>query len=82
MTEWIRHAFTRETYTHPAALRVDVDGTTMYVGMATCGTVESADNWQIKKVVTTAEGDVSITWADGNDFFDNVWADRVALTYI
>jgi hypothetical protein len=81
MTEWVRHAFTRETFGHPAAIRLDVDGSTMYVGMATCGTVDSDPHWQIKRVVSAMDGDVSVTWAEGNDFFDNVWDDRAALSY-
>ncbi len=81
MTEWFRHAFTREVLSHPAAVRVDVNGTTMYVGTATCGSSESDPHWQIKRVITGTDGDVTLEWADGNDFFDNVWTARAGLTY-
>lgn len=81
MTEWARHAFTRETICHPAAMRVDVDGTTMYVGRATVGSSESDPHWQIRKVVTESDGGLTITWADGDDFFDNVWTARAGLIY-
>ena len=60
---------------------VVVDGTTMYVGVATVGTAPSDSHWQIKRVVTGADGSVTVTWADGNDFFDNVLDDCATLVY-
>ena len=61
-------------------LQVDSVGTTTYLGYADAGTLTSASLWAVKKIVETA-GDVSITWADGNTGFDNVWNDRLILTY-
>lgn len=81
MTEWLRHAFSREVICHPAAMRVVVDGSTMYVGVATVGTATSDPHWQIKRVVTGTDGSVTVTWADGNDFFDNVLDDCATLVY-
>ncbi len=61
-------------------LQVDTVGSTTYIGYAVPGTLTSAATWSIKKIVETAN-DVSITWADGSDSFDNIWDDRLILTY-
>lgn len=51
-----------------------------YVGKGAIGSADSAAVWQIQKI--TVSGTVtSITWADSNANFDNVWADRASLTY-
>ena len=45
---------------------------------------ESAAIWCIKKTTVTKNGSVQTVvekFADGNFDFDNVWADRAALTY-
>ena len=65
----------------PNTVRVDasVEGTT-YIGESKPGTAVSSPLWRVKKIVT-ATGITSITFADGNDFFDNVWDDRGSLTY-
>ena len=63
-------------------LRVDVaDTTTTYVGEASPKVSEASAFWKIKKI-STSGNITSITWADGNDEFDNVWDNRVSLTYI
>jgi hypothetical protein len=63
------------------ALRLDeVSATVSYVGEAAVGSSEAAAVWRIKKI-DEASNDVSITWADGNDDFDNIWADRLILSY-
>lgn len=51
----------------------------VYVGKADIATATSAPLWQIKKIDQTTGG--VITWADGNDEFDNIWDNRAALTY-
>lgn len=61
-------------------LQVDTVGSTTYLGYANPGTATSAATWAIKKIVETSN-DVSITWADGTSDFDNVWDDRLILTY-
>jgi hypothetical protein len=48
------------------------DSTIKYVGDAVAGASESASSWRIQKVATISGG-VTITWADGNTNFDNVW---------
>ena len=66
----------------PLANQLDqVDATTTYIGEATPGTTLASALWRIKKVVETGP-DVTITWADGNSDFDNIWDDRLSLTYI
>ena len=61
-------------------LQVDTVGSTTYLGYATAGTVTSAGTWAIKKIVESGQ-DVVITWADGNKSYDNIWDNRLALTY-
>jgi hypothetical protein len=55
------------------------DGVT-YVGEATPGTATSTDAWRIKRITETGP-DVSVQWADGDAFFDNIWDDRLTLSY-
>jgi len=62
-------------------LQVDSVGTTTYLGYADSGTITSGSTWAIKKIVETGN-DVSITWADGDKSFDNIWDDRLMLTYV
>lgn len=62
------------------ALRVDAaTSTVIYVGAADPGALDSAAVWQIVKFDTTTG--VVQTFADGNDNFDNVWDNRVSLSY-
>lgn len=63
------------------ATRVD-DTTTenvTYLGKAIPGSANGDPVWQIQKIDETA-GTV-ITWADGNDNFDNIWNNRASLIY-
>ena len=53
----------------------------LYRGEADPGSIESDPVWRIRKITISLDGDVSEEWADGNANFDNVWADRLALTY-
>ncbi len=65
-----------ETETTPYATRVDSSTTpgVLYVGTAATGASESDPVWRIKSVDTSSG--VTVTWADGNSEFDNVWDDR------
>lgn len=57
---------------------------TLYIGEALPGTTTATASWRIQRIIFTQAGnteDVSITWADGNALFDNVWNDRLALSY-
>jgi len=61
-------------------LQVDSVGSTTYLGYADAGSLTSASVWGIKKIIEISN-DVSITWADGNTNFDNIWDNRLTLTY-
>ncbi len=66
------------------ATQYDQDATTptfAYLGKAQVGAVTSAAVWQIQKLTFGADGDVAITWADGDAAFDNVWDNRASLSY-
>lgn len=62
--------------------RLDETSTTSvtYVGKAVVGSSEASAVWQIQKIDETGAV-MSIKFADGNSSFDNVWNDRVSLTY-
>lgn len=63
------------------ATRIDDAGSGVtYVGKAVPGTATATAAWQVQKILE-ATGDTTITWADGNDSFDNVWNDRASLSY-
>ena len=57
------------------------DSTTGYLGEAAVGVPTTAALWRIQKLVFGVDGDVTITWADGNSAFDNVWDNRASLSY-
>jgi len=59
----------------------DASATVTYVGEAAIGMDESSPFWQIKKLETIGTV-LTITWADGNEEYDNIWASRAGLTYI
>lgn len=63
------------------ALRLDeASASVSYVGTAATGSGEGSAVWKIKKI--TISGTVtSITWADGNGNYDNVWSNRASLSY-
>lgn len=66
------------------ATRYDQDSATptfAYLGKAQVGTLTSAAAWQVQKLTFGADGDVDITWADGNAAFDNIWDNRASLSY-
>lgn len=58
----------------------DVGGGVTYVGSADPGTATSAASWRIKRITETG-ADISIEFADGDAFFDNVWDNRASLSY-
>lgn len=72
----------KRTYSVPRALRRDVvDASTEYLGEAIVGSVTSDAVWRIQKFTKTGGNITSITFADGNAEFDNVWDDRISLDY-
>jgi hypothetical protein len=55
------------------------DSNITYIGKAQIGEATSAESWQIQKIDET-DGTV-ITWADGDDSFNNIWDNRESLSY-
>jgi hypothetical protein len=51
-----------------------------YVGEAVPGSATGDPAWRVKRITETGP-DVSITWADGDADFDNVWDSRATLSY-
>lgn len=61
------------------ALKMVEVGSVIYLGKAQTSTLTSEPKWQIKKIDQTTG--IVITWADGNDLFDNVFDDYLTLSY-
>lgn len=59
----------------------DGDGALEYEGWAKCGSATSAATWGIKKYTYTAGALVSIQFANGGVQQNNIWDNRVSLSY-
>ena len=63
----------------------DVGGGVTYVGKGVPGSTQSAAVWQIQKIsegqLFGAGDDLQTAWADGNANFDNIWDNRLTLSY-
>lgn len=55
--------------------------TVSYYGKAVVGTAKGSALWQIQRHTSTAEGNLSIEWADGEAEYDNIWDNRASLSY-
>ena len=55
-------------------------GSTIYMGEANHGTLTSVAKWRISRMVVSGSS-IEITYADGNDKFDNEWDERSTGTY-
>ena len=65
------------------AKQYDFIGTNLiYKGEAIPGSSISSPVWRIKKTTIAGDNDISDQWADGNADFDNIWSDRLTLSYI
>lgn len=57
----------------------------IYIGEADPGTATSSALWRIKRIEVVIDvggrEDLSTLWADGNASFDNIWDDRLSLSY-
>ena len=51
-----------------------------YIGQALPGSATSSAVWRIRKI-TEITGGTSVDWAGGTSLFDQVWDDRLSLTY-
>lgn len=66
----------------PYAQQVDFEGSIIYKGWAAVGSTTSASLWRIQKIEFVGlDEDVIITWADGDSNFDNIWDNRLILSY-
>jgi hypothetical protein len=52
-----------------------------YRGDALPGVATSAASWRVQRLTQQSDGDVEILFADGDDNFDNVWDNRLSLSY-
>jgi len=64
--------------------KINLDDTSQanitYIGKAELNAGTNASSvWQIQKIDETSG--LILNWAEGNDNFDNVWDDRLNLTY-
>jgi hypothetical protein len=67
------------------AKRMDGVSTTnvTYYGVANKGSATANPVWRIMKIdESQSPEDLIITWADGNDLFDNIWDNRLTLNYL
>lgn len=56
-------------------------GLLIYQGIAEPGASKSAAVWRIAKFTYSGTDLIEQQWADGNILYDNVWDDRVSLSY-
>jgi len=63
----------------PLALKLTTSGAFTYIAKAPVGTAQASASWQVFRIDETVG--MVITWADGNDKFDNVATDLTALAY-
>ena len=52
----------------------------VFKGVALPSTATSAALWKIRKIETIGAV-TTVAYADGNSLFDNIWDDRLSLTY-
>ena len=65
---------------HDQAIILDEGTPNSYHGSATKGSVASAPVWKIKRI-NVVGGVTTVTWADGDSNYDNVWNNSASLTY-
>ena len=52
-----------------------------YRGDALPGTLTSAALWRVQRLTVQSDSDLAIVFADGDDLFDNIWDNRLSLSY-
>jgi len=53
----------------------------LYIGEGSFGALDADAAWRIRRLETV--GNITeILYADGNDFYDNIWDNRAILTYL
>ena len=65
------------------AVRVEynADGTELYVGEASPGTLDANSGWRIKKLTYTNQQVTKVEWASGDSQFDKIWDNRATYSY-
>lgn len=58
----------------------EVGGATTYIGLAQAGTASSDASWKIQKMTVTGTL-TEVEFASGSNQFNNIWDDRVGLSY-
>lgn len=56
------------------------DSSTTYIGSAEPGSATSSASWRIQKILISGSI-TTLSWADGDLNFNNIWDDRGSLTY-
>jgi len=76
----LKNPATEETLAGTMSIAVDDTSTAgvTYVGKAVIGSSSASVVWQIKKIY---DDSTPSQWADGNSNFDNIWSNRLSLTY-
>lgn len=64
------------------ATKIVESGDYTYVAIAPTGTSQEEAGWQVKRIDASTPGTTVITWADGDDLFDNEATDLPSLTYL
>lgn len=64
----------------PDEILIDESTSDTYIGNTKPGTASSSALWRIRKIAVAA-GVTSIKFADGDDQYDNVWDNRLSLSY-
>jgi len=69
--------------TNAETLRVDFEDPYTYKGQAPAGSLDEDPVWRISRIFEDSvnDGDITILWADGDTYYDNVWDDRAELDY-
>jgi hypothetical protein len=62
------------------AAKVTVVGAITYVAKAPAGSLQASAVWKCKKIDETTG--VVITWANGNELYNNIATDLTVLTYV
>jgi len=52
-----------------------------YRGDALPGVATASAAWRVQRMTMQSDGDIEIVFADGNDNFDNIWDNRLSLSY-
>lgn len=62
-------------------VRLEESGSYTFVGYAVAGATETQDVWKIIRMYESGSSLV-VVYADGNQLYDNIWSNRLSLTYL